>query len=193
MIVNVKEIFQKLIKNQNRTTNAINNILASLVIKGFNISIGFVMVPLTIHYLTKYKYGIWITLSELVGWFYLFDIGLGNGFRNKFAEALAKNDEKEAKTYVSTTYFILGIISTIIFLLFLAVNPFIEWTKILNCTPELLGEISTLVLFVVGAFCMQFVLQLMKIILTADQKPALGDFIDLESEQHSSFYSDILD
>lgn len=175
----VKDILQKLLQNQNRTTKAINNILLSLALKGVNISIGFVMVPLTIHYLTKYKYGIWITLSELVGWFYLFDIGLGNGFRNKFAEALAHNDTAKAKTYVSTTYYTLGIISSIIFVLFLCVNPFIDWTKLLNCSPDLLGEISLLIVFIIGAFCLQFVLQLIKIILVADQKSSIADLTDL--------------
>jgi O-antigen/teichoic acid export membrane protein len=177
--MNLKAISQKILLRENRTAKALNNILLSLVVKGINVAIGFVMVPLTIHYLTKYKYGIWITLSELVGWFYLFDIGLGNGFRNKFAEALAKNDIKQARTYVSTTYFVLGIISCLLFLIFMAINPFLNWTKILNCSPELLGEISTLVVFVVASFCMQFVLQLIKTILSADQKTSIGDVVDL--------------
>ncbi len=175
----LKEIFRKVITRENRTFRALNNIIISIFVKGINVSIGFVMVPLTIHYLTKYKYGIWITLSELVGWFYLFDLGLGNGFRNKFAIALAKNDIKQAKIFVSTTYFILGIISLFIFLAFIAINPFLPWTRILNCTPDLLHEISTLVVFVVAAFCMQFVLQLIKTILSADQKTAIGDVVDL--------------
>lgn len=175
----LKLYLEKLLKNENRTTRAINNILLSLVLKGVNISIGFIMVPLTIHYLTKYKYGIWITLSELVGWFYLFDIGLGNGFRNKFAEALAQKDTEKAKIYVSTTYFILSIISSLIFVIFLIINPFVDWTKVLNCSPDMLKEISMLIIFVIGSFCLQFILQIVKIILSADQKTSVADLLDL--------------
>ncbi len=178
----VKELFRKIVNRENRTFKALNNILLSVIVKGINVGIGFVMVPLTIHYLTRYKYGIWITLSELVGWFYLFDLGLGNGFRNKFAEALARNDMKQAKIFVSTTYFILGLISAGIFILFIIINPFLPWTRILNCSPDLMHEISTLVVFIIGAFCMQFVLTLMKTILSADQKTALGEVIDLSGK-----------
>ena len=55
-------------------------------------AIGLVLVPLTINYLNPTKYGIWITLSSVIGWFSFFDIGLGNGLRNRFAEAIANND-----------------------------------------------------------------------------------------------------
>ncbi len=180
--MNLTSIIKKIIGKETRTLKAVNNIFLSLIVKGVNVGIGFVMVPLTIHYLTKYKYGIWITLSELVGWFYLFDLGLGNGFRNKFAEALAKNDIKQARIFVSTTYFILGLISLSLFIIFIIINPFLPWTRILNCSPDLFNEISTLVVFIVGSFCMQFVLTLMKTILSADQKTAMGEVIDLSGK-----------
>ena len=35
-----------------------------------------------------------LTLSSIIGWFAFFDIGFGNGLRNKFAEAIAKGDHQ---------------------------------------------------------------------------------------------------
>jgi len=73
-------------------------------LKGISIGISLLLVPLTLNYLDKEGYGLWLTLSSIVSWFSLFDIGLGNGFRNKFAEATAVKNDDLAKTYVSTTF-----------------------------------------------------------------------------------------
>lgn len=71
-------------------------------------------------------------MSSIIGWFGFFDIGLGNGLRNRLAEALAKEDLKLARIYVSTTYAILSLIILGVLLLFYLVNPLLNWNKILN-------------------------------------------------------------
>ncbi len=76
-------------KGHIRSIGAKKNIFASFVIKGSSIIVGLFLVPLTINYLSPTKYGIWITLSSIIGWFSFFDIGLGNGLRNKFTEAVS--------------------------------------------------------------------------------------------------------
>ncbi|WKX78165.1 hypothetical protein [Zobellia laminariae] len=104
------KIGQRLNKGQKRSVKAKKNILASFLIKGTSILIGFYMVPLTIGYVDKEQYGVWLTLSSVVGWFSFFDIGLGSGLRNKLALALANDEMEKAKSYVSSTYAILGMI-----------------------------------------------------------------------------------
>jgi len=104
------EILGLVTKGHERSVKAKKNILASFVIKGLGIAISLVLVPLTINYINPSRYGIWLTLSSIVGWFSFFDIGFGNGLRNKLAEAKAKGEEELAKIYVSTTYAILSII-----------------------------------------------------------------------------------
>ena len=113
-----------------RSINAKKNILIIAVLKGFSIAISLFLVPVTIHYVNPTRYGIWLTLSSIVGWFSFFDIGLGNGLRNKFAEAVASGKPELARTYVSTTYAILTIIIAIVLLLFFCINPFLNWAKI---------------------------------------------------------------
>jgi O-antigen/teichoic acid export membrane protein len=132
------------------------------------------------------RYGIWLTLSSIVGWFYFFDIGLGNGLRNKFAEAIASGKTELARTYVSTTYAILTVIIAIVLLIFFCINPFLNWAKILNTPDDMASELSILALIVFSFFCLEFVLQLVTIILTANQQPAkaslfgfLGNLISL--------------
>ena len=162
-----------------RTVKAKKNILASLLIKGCSIAINLWLVPLTIHYVNTGRYGVWLTLSSVIAWLSFFDIGFGNGLRNKFAEAMASGQKELSRVYVSTTYAILAIIIALVFCLFLCINPFLHWPKILNATPDFAGEFTLLALVVVGSFCLQFILQLVNTLLISDQKPAQAGLLGL--------------
>jgi O-antigen/teichoic acid export membrane protein len=164
-----------------RSLRAKKNIAALFIIRGLNIAVGLALVPLTINYLDPTRYGIWITLSSIIGWFGFFDIGLGHGLRNRFAEALATGNHDLARIYVSTTYAILSIIIGGVLFLFYAVNPFINWSIILNAGQDIIlqRELSVLALVVFTFFCIRFVFKLIASILTADQRPAIASSFDL--------------
>jgi len=162
-------------KGHPRTIKAKKNIIVSFGLKGFSILVSFLLVPLTLNYLNPTKYGIWLTLSSIIGWFGFFDIGLGNGLRNKLAEAFALNNYKLAKAYVSTTYITLLIIIGGVYILFLSINPFLNWSKILNTTPEMAGELSWIALIIFTFFALRFILKLIGVILTANQLPAYNN------------------
>jgi O-antigen/teichoic acid export membrane protein len=168
-----------LFEGHDRSLKAKRNIIISFFIRGCSIFISLLLVPMTINYINPTRYGIWLTLSSVIGWFSFFDIGFGNGLRNRFAEAKAKGEKELARTYVSTTYAILSIIIGIVLMLFIFINPFLNWAKILNTPSEMAGELGILALIVFVFFCIQFVLQLINTVLTADQKPALASFFSL--------------
>jgi O-antigen/teichoic acid export membrane protein len=171
----VKDFFTK---GNQRSVNAKKNILMIAILKGCSVAISLFLVPVTIHYVNPTRYGIWLTLSSIVGWFSFFDIGLGNGLRNKFAEAIAGGKQELARTYVSTTYAILGIIISIILFIFFCINPFLNWSTILNTPSDMADELSLLALIVFGFFCLQFVLRLITTIITANQQPAKASLFD---------------
>lgn len=170
-----------LTKGHERTLRAKKNISVMFLLKGLNIIVVLALVPLTINYLDPTRYGIWITLSSIVGWFGIFDIGLGHGLRNKFAEALASGDRRVARVYVSTTYAIISIITASALLLFYSISPFLNWAVILNVKSDIAldAELSILALIVFTFFCLRFVLKLIITILNADQRPALASTFDL--------------
>lgn len=90
-----------------------------MIFKGGTILISLILVPMTLSYLNPYEYGIWLTLSSTLAWIYTFDIGLGNGLRNKLTEALALNDLKLARIYVSTSFFfVIGISYRYLFIVY---------------------------------------------------------------------------
>ncbi|HEY5124788.1 MAG TPA: oligosaccharide flippase family protein [Ignavibacteria bacterium] len=166
-------------KGHERSIKAKKNILFSSIIKGISIIISLILVPLTINYINPTQYGIWLTLSSIIGWFGFFDIGFGNGMRNKFAEAIAKGEYELARIYVSTTYGILSIIIGTVLIIFLCINPFLNWSRILNTPADMASELSVLALIVFAFFCIQFILQLITTILTANQEPAKASFFNL--------------
>lgn len=167
--------------SQARTVRLKRNVLASFAIKGSSILIGLALVPMMIQYLDPTRYGIWVTLSSLIAWLGFFDVGLGHGLRNRFAEAVARDEHALARVFVSTTYAILALLMGVVMLLFLTVYTFIDWNMLLNASEELVlpRELSLLGLFVFSSFCITFVLKLVSTVLTADQMPAKASFLDL--------------
>ena len=140
---------------------------------------GLLMIPLALNYLNPTKYGIWLILSSLIAWVNFFDIGLGNGLRNKLGEALASQDFTRARTYISTTYAILTIIITLLLILFFFVNEFIDWFKVLNIPHSFDEDFKLLIIVVFFFFALRFVLGLIVTILTADQRTGTAGFLDV--------------
>lgn len=162
---------------KNRSKRAAQNIGISLLIKGGSILISFLLVPMTLDYLNPYEYGIWLTLNSILSWIYLFDIGLGNGLRNKLSEAIAQNDYKLGRIYVSTTYFCMSIIVAAIFLLFLVAQNWLQWDKILNVDPSKVANLNSIVTILFCFFCLSFVFRLLGNIFLAKQLSFANDFL----------------
>ncbi|MEA3495518.1 MAG: oligosaccharide flippase family protein [Bacteroidota bacterium] len=161
-----------------RSIKAKKHIFLSLGIKGIGILVSFILVPLTLNYIGTKNYGIWLTLSSIVALVGSFDIGVGNGMRNKFAEAIAKNQKELAKIYVSTTYALFFLIFTLFFLIFLLINPLLNWVNILSASTEIGSELKPLIIFVVFFFLLRFILNLIATILQADQRPTIKNSIN---------------
>lgn len=165
----INKVYDKVGIKSDRTKNITKHVLLSFIYKGGSILASFLLVPLTINYLDTENYGIWLTLSSFIAWFSFFDIGLGNGLRNKFAEAKAKGDMTLARGYVSSAYFTIGAVSLGLILIFTPLNFFIDWTKVFNTSPSLQKDLSLLMPIVFGFFCLQLVVKLITTIYTADQ------------------------
>lgn len=155
------------------------NIFATFLIKGLGLLISILYVPVTLNYLNPTRYGIWMTLTSIVAWMAVFDVGLGNGMRNRLAESLAIGDNVKAKKYVSTAYAMLSLIVLAILCLFYIANYWINWSVVLNTDESYTEELKKLVIIVVTLFGLKFVLNTISIIATADQKPAFGSLFEV--------------
>lgn len=167
------KLYDKVGINSDRTKNITKHVLVSFIYKGGSILSSFLLVPITMNYLDTESYGLWLILSSFISWFYFFDIGLGNGLRNKFAEAKAKGDMTLARGYVSSAYFTIGTVSAILLIVFLGANFFIDWSKVFNSDARLAMDLSYLMPAVFGLFCVQLVVKLISTIYTADQNHSM--------------------
>jgi O-antigen/teichoic acid export membrane protein len=165
-----------------RTIRAKKNIIISFICKAFSIVISFLIVPITLGYVGKVEYGIWMTISAIINWFAFFDIGLGNGLRNKLAESLALNDKTTAKIYISSVFVIVAFISIGMFILFFIAANFISWNSVLNTDIISNHELYIIVILVFLFFCIGFVLKLVSSILQAMQRYAINDILALASQ-----------
>lgn len=171
----LKDFFSK---GHQRSVKAKKNILFLFLAKGVSVLTSFVLVPLTIDYLTPVNYGIWLTLYSIISWFGLLDIGLGNGLRNKFAEAISNGDHKTARVYLSTSYALLGMIMAAACVLFVVANQFLDWAHLLNISTLQASELKRIMLVIFGFFCMQLVVKLISSVLLADQRTAMAGIIN---------------
>jgi O-antigen/teichoic acid export membrane protein len=176
-MLTLTKIKNQFIGGHARTAKANKNIVYSFLIKGLSIACQFALVPMTIRYLDNSSYGIWQTIAQIVGWFSFFDIGVGNGLRNKLSEALAKGDSKLAKVYVSTSYAWVAGIFLSLMVLFWVISPFLNWAHLLGLAPTYAGILQRTMLVVFSFFCLQFILNLIGNILFAHQEPALSNLI----------------
>lgn len=160
-----------------RTTKVKKNIVYMFLIRGCGIAVSFLYVPLLLHALDKVEYGIWLTLTSIVAWISMFDIGLGNGLRNKLSAALATDNKILGQQLVSTAYVSIFILALFLISLFAIVFPWISWTDVLNAPESMSAIINPLVFVVVVAFCSQFALSLVTSVLFALQLPAFSSLV----------------
>ena len=178
--MNKIDVFKRIITTgSERSIKAKKNILSMLFLKGGNILIGLLLVPMTINYVDSENYGIWLTLSSMVAWMSFFNIGLNNGLKNKLGEALATGNLEMGKKYVSTTYAMLCLIFIPLMLVLLFVIPFINWYSVLNVSESIGNSLLASICILIVYFCLNFILSTINIVLQADQNPAGASGRDL--------------
>lgn len=175
-----------------RTKNYFLQLKSSVIYKILGIVVSFVSIPLMIKYLGNEQYGIWSTILGIFSWIVLFDIGVGNGVRNKLAESLAKENKEEAQKYVSTGYISIGILSMSLLVLFNIVAYFINWQIVFNTIIVTNSELYLAVSLAGTFLIVNFWLSLINQISNGLQKSQVVVFNQFLSNLLSLFFVFIL-
>ena len=162
--------------SQARSHNYFRQVKGSVLFKGLAVACSFFSIPLMIHYLGQAQFGVWSTLLSVMAWITFFDLGLGNGLRNKLAESLAKDQADEARSYISSAYSLIGLISLALFLILALAAFIVPWQKVFN--TQLLGaeKLSYAVLITGFFIAFNFWLSLINSVLNALQKTSVVVF-----------------
>lgn len=159
-----------------RTRKAQLNTLLGLIIKGAGMFISLLLVPMTIDYLSSDTYGTWLTISSVVTMLTFLDIGIGNGLRNKFSEAVSNQDTTLARIYVSTAYSVFAAIQIGIISLILFIVRYVPWQRVFNTSIDL-KQLQLVILLTVVAMTVKLVLDILSYVLFALQESGRVGFI----------------
>lgn len=177
----VQRVKSFMIGGDERTQKMKRNTISMLIVKGLSILVSLAYVPLMLKAVDRADYGVLLTLTSIVHWVAMLDIGLGNGLRNSITKDLAQNRIDKARESVSSCYAALALYVSIVIVLFIVIAPFFSWQDILKAqNPE--SELLTLAIIVFISFCVQFVVNLLTSILYACQMPAITSYIMLTTQ-----------
>lgn len=162
-----------------RSVKIKQNIFLTFLFKAPAVVLDLLILRLTLDYLEPLKYGIWVTLVSIVGWLSFSDFGMASGLRNRLAESLARNDTRQARIYVSTTYAMMVGIASVLVAIFAVINFFIEWDWALNAPEHMASELGQLAFWMVFFGAYFLATGLIRVILKANQIASGAAAIDL--------------
>ena len=177
------QTFEKRVRGylkQGRSKKVFINVLNSFLVKILSTVVTLSLIPISLHYTDAKTYGVWLTLSSVITWVQLFDLGLSNGLANRLAVAFTHDDNKLAKQYISVTYSFLIVIATALTALFLSTSHLINWNKLFNTTIDprtLLFSVN----FAFISLCLTFLLRPVNDLLRAKQKHFMTGIIQVTS------------
>ena len=154
-----------------------SQMIISGICKPLSMIVSYLYIPLVLNYLGTEKYGVWATILTIVSWVSFFDIGIGNGLRNKLTESLSKKDGN-SKKLVSSAYAIITVIISIVTLVFCIFFCFVDWNSFFKVENAEYPIKSSLIISVVF-LSVNFILSLCKNILFAYQQASKVSLMEL--------------
>jgi O-antigen/teichoic acid export membrane protein len=119
-----------------RTRNYLFQIKSSVIYKALAMVASFLTVPPMLHHLGAEVFGVWSTLLAVLSWVVFFDFGIGNGLKNKVAEALATGERREAAAYIASGYGLIGLIALGLWGCAMAASFLLPWQWVFNSTAS---------------------------------------------------------
>lgn len=167
-----------------RDAAVLKNMVASFVLKGGSLVVGLLTVPAYIRFFDDQQVlGVWFTLIATLSWILNFDVGIGNGARNRLAEALSVRDVSRAKEVISSTYgATLGIVVLVSALTLIGVVS-VDWNVVFNIPVEVVDAMTlrTSVGVILGGLLLQLWLRTISSVLYALQASAVVSLLSLVS------------
>ncbi|WP_298878392.1 hypothetical protein [uncultured Polaribacter sp.] len=154
------------------------NILFGVTFKGLSVFLNFLIVPFLILFLGKTEYGVWVTVFSFVNWIFTFDLGIGQGLRNKLTEALSVDDQNKARQIISTSYIFITLFSIVIFIIGVAVIFLVNFQDLLNYNEKSGSYLQCFVLLSFFFTVINFILSLYKKLYLAVHKSFMVELIN---------------
>jgi O-antigen/teichoic acid export membrane protein len=160
-----------------RRRGIVQGFVTGLGSRGVGFLVSFLSVPLTIGYLGKERYGVWILLSSLLAWVRLADLGVSPGLRTAIATALGSGRPDLVRILLSTAFALLCTIAAVVGLVAAVAWPWINWVALFGITTEeARAEVGPAIATSFGFFLLAFPLSITPVTYDALQEGKLQNY-----------------
>ena len=157
-----------------------SNMLVSGICRPASMIVSYIYVPVVLEYLGVEKYGVWATMLTILSWIGYFDIGLGNGLRNRLTESLSSEDGY-SRRLVSSAFALIAVFMSAATIAFSIVAMHINWNRIFGVS-EFDENLRQIVIVSAIFIAINFVLSICKNIFYAIQKAADVSVLELATQ-----------
>lgn len=120
----------------------VRNTLLNFIGQAVPLLVGIVTIPFIVRGLGTERFGLLSLAWVILGYFTIFDMGLGRATTKYVAEALGKGEEDQIPPLVWTAVMVQAILGIVGSLVLIGITPLLV-ERILNIPPYLLGEAKT--------------------------------------------------
>lgn len=162
----------------------VTNVVNSFVIRGGSLLVSLFTMPAYFKFFQDNNVlGIWFTILSVINWVLIFDLGLGNGLRNKLPKCFVEGDKTKAKEYIASTYAGTIIVIFFWFIIGIIVIQIVNWNSFLNIDENIINirVLKICIAVVFFGVIMQLLLKTITSILYAIQKSAIVNLLSFIS------------
>ena len=120
----------------NRYTRLFHAVWSGAAARVLSSALTLISLPLAVRYLGAERYGVWATITSLVVWINLLDLGIANTLTNHISRAFALDDRAYAARYFTNALALTAAVSGIAGTAFALVFPRINWIALFNVSAN---------------------------------------------------------
>jgi len=158
-------------RSRERYRRAALTTFTSVIARAATVLTSLITVRLTVRYLGTERYGLWMTATSIVAMMSFADLGIGNGLLNSIAGAHGKDDRESVRKYVSSAFYVLLGIASLLMALFALAYPFVPWPHVFNVSSATaMREAGPAVVVFLSCFALNIPLDVVQRVQTGHQE-----------------------
>jgi O-antigen/teichoic acid export membrane protein len=161
---------------ERRSRSIVQGTMTAILSRGIGSLVGFITVPLTVRYLGAEQYGVWMTISSVLGFLGFTDFGIAASLTNALGKAFGEDDRVSARSYIASTFALfLSIAVLLVATSIVVAKPIAHLLFPQLALPMLDQEVTPALVAALALFAINFPLLVTNRVLTAYQENATAN------------------
>jgi O-antigen/teichoic acid export membrane protein len=158
-----------------RNRQLARNVAVGIAGRGANALVALVTVPLLLRLLGAERYGVYVTITAVMGWLQIGILGFGKGLVNTLVAAQVQGDVAEARRYVWSLWAGLAALVGAALLAAGAVFPFVPWSAVFPPAAGMgAAELDATVAIAIAFTLLALIFSPVAFVFTAYQEERVG-------------------